>query len=1060
MNKKVLTLCAGFLLAGSLGVANALTLEDAVTLNEKSGDLGPKYYYLQQVDEWNGSAWAGTGYDNGYYVSNGALINGALDKLDNLASHWKVEVARKDANGIWYKLSNANDGKPLSVKYNDKEITEFLSDAIPTGDVFSLFFLEGNQRHYVFYDNNGFKLTTDIVKAVGFDLKEISEQALTAHEMNAQLKDGFKLNFTDYKTLENNPFVGKLNAVAADANGKLLTSETAKHNADLYYLTNEAGEYIVLTPEVCGNFTGSNGSEEGAYIGFQFSTISDHKWGAMTEAERKAVSLFQVRKSYDFNNTDSLIVTMPYANLKDTKGTEVLPLLNQQSETPGVRVFVHTHKDGNTEKNCVTVVEYAKANDRLADQKDYTEVGAKAPNIEFGEGTGSVIDIEKTFAGKVWNITDKDGNVLAPKFDADIDNWSQYFALGEDVDLNAPEGHWLLAKSGDYYCFVNRESGQRLVLANADYYLQGVDVVIRNTATPNLYEICYAEHQSEGNWKAVFITEAKDAELLNTEKGYVNFDMDQETLNGKYLSFESKYGKLYIGKDKDDNVVLTENQDEAIEFRVKQMTHNFSDHDGIAAPDTLHHYTTFLNKDKNGAVVSDVDTLQFFQYRLYDNFSEKYLRYNETKKKFELTKESFTGNGHENFDTENYDEYAFVIKAKEDGSYILVRDYAIDYDYCEVEGVNHNIRTDWDGNKYTFDNTFEVNFGYDAYKATRKNANGNAHKVYAGIQSEQLEDMAALYNYKDNDRITMENTDQTEYMSLAAFQDTIKVSPVGAENYFLYEQGKNGTNFLGINHIADVKDMAAAILAEASNASIENNFKPQYLLGVGAEYIPAVYDNYPHLISPDSTVGRFLVNMVDSAYAYGVDKKSNPYMIKDDNVTKYRLGFVEGVRTDNKLFLTKDGKNTGRVFDLNNNDDKVCTFAFRYTDESREAVKIETRYNTTADDNITRGWLEIHNGVPVVVNNYESGDEFVINADVTGENPTANEEISAGNVVVAGVNGAVVVKGAEGKNVIVSTILGKVVANEVVSSDNATIAAPAGVVVVSVDGESFKVVVK
>ena len=81
---------------------------------------------------------------------------------------------------------------------------------------------------------------------------------------------------------------------------------------------------------------------------------------------------------------------------------------------------------------------------------------------------------------------------------------------------------------------------------------------------------------------------------------------------------------------------------------------------------------------------------------------------------------------------------------------------------------------------------------------------------------------------------------------------------------------------------------------------------------------------------------------------------------------------------------------------------------------------------------------------------------------MTGEEnaPTANENITAGNVVVAGVNGAVVVKGAEGKNVIVSTILGKVVANEVVSSDNATIAAPAGVVVVSVDGESFKVVVK
>ena len=93
----------------------------------------------------------------------------------------------------------------------------------------------------------------------------------------------------------------------------------------------------------------------------------------------------------------------------------------------------------------------------------------------------------------------------------------------------------------------------------------------------------------------------------------------------------------------------------------------------------------------------------------------------------------------------------------------------------------------------------------------------------------------------------------------------------------------------------------------------------------------------------------------------------------------------------------------------------------------------------------------------------DANREDAIRFEVTNvDAPTANETINAANnnVVVAGTNGAVVVKGAEGKNVIVSTILGKVVANEVVSSDNATIAAPAGIVVVSVDGESFKVVVK
>ena len=98
------------------------------------------------------------------------------------------------------------------------------------------------------------------------------------------------------------------------------------------------------------------------------------------------------------------------------------------------------------------------------------------------------------------------------------------------------------------------------------------------------------------------------------------------------------------------------------------------------------------------------------------------------------------------------------------------------------------------------------------------------------------------------------------------------------------------------------------------------------------------------------------------------------------------------------------------------------------------------------------------NGV-VVVDDINNADVFNMNENEEG-NPTANETIAAGNVVVAGTNGAVVVKGAEGKSVIVSTILGKVVANEVLTSDNAQITAPAGVVVVSIDGESFKVVVK
>ena len=69
-------------------------------------------------------------------------------------------------------------------------------------------------------------------------------------------------------------------------------------------------------------------------------------------------------------------------------------------------------------------------------------------------------------------------------------------------------------------------------------------------------------------------------------------------------------------------------------------------------------------------------------------------------------------------------------------------------------------------------------------------------------------------------------------------------------------------------------------------------------------------------------------------------------------------------------------------------------------------------------------------------------------------------------ISVEGVNviakvGAVRVSGAEGKKVVITNILGQVVANTVITSDDATIAVPAGMVIVAVDGEeAVKAIVK
>ena len=81
---------------------------------------------------------------------------------------------------------------------------------------------------------------------------------------------------------------------------------------------------------------------------------------------------------------------------------------------------------------------------------------------------------------------------------------------------------------------------------------------------------------------------------------------------------------------------------------------------------------------------------------------------------------------------------------------------------------------------------------------------------------------------------------------------------------------------------------------------------------------------------------------------------------------------------------------------------------------------------------------------------------------ITEGDPTANETIAnevEGVKVIAG-NGTVEIQGAAGKNVVIANILGKVVASTTLTSDNQTINVPAGIVVVTVDGEAVKAVVR
>ena len=90
-------------------------------------------------------------------------------------------------------------------------------------------------------------------------------------------------------------------------------------------------------------------------------------------------------------------------------------------------------------------------------------------------------------------------------------------------------------------------------------------------------------------------------------------------------------------------------------------------------------------------------------------------------------------------------------------------------------------------------------------------------------------------------------------------------------------------------------------------------------------------------------------------------------------------------------------------------------------------------------------------------------DALIFNVEPGSKDDIATDAIApeVSTISVTATEGAVVIKGAAGKTVTISNVLGQTIANTVISSSEATISVPAGVVVVAVEGEAaVKAIVK
>ena len=196
----------------------------------------------------------------------------------------------------------------------------------------------------------------------------------------------------------------------------------------------------------------------------------------------------------------------------------------------------------------------------------------------------------------------------------------------------------------------------------------------------------------------------------------------------------------------------------------------------------------------------------------------------------------------------------------------------------------------------------------------------------------------------------------------------------------------------------------------------------------------------------------------------GDNHKNVTWSFRYVNPDKAAQAYVDGQEGENNEFLfesniyTKNGKVKPVLPDTVQGQGKA-TLGY--------AQAVEGSIAPTA-----AAWLKMQNGCLVLTRADSEFDTMTTGSDGAlifnayqkaddQDMVTDNEDIAVeeGVQVIAG-NGAVTIQGAAGKTVVITNILGKAVANTTLTSDNQTINVPAGIVVVTVDGEAVKAIVK
>lgn len=861
----------------------------------------------------------------------------------------------------------------------------------------------------------------DAATAIAFGFYEAPLFAYTEADLKAFLGGSFNLSIADAdKTEGAELFDGDLVPVGVITPAPVAESgDVTVETSPEYYRLKKGDKYIVLNTK---NIWAGNVGNETLKRGAKFELVDEK------DIEKEDyLSYFQISRSVGNDASKDIKVEVLNADQSDVYG----------------RLFAVAASD----KKYLTT-----SNDK-SDNETWLSVQIGASNI---------VDV-KTLLGKYWNISyaasketakkEKEeyklNGVVTPFMPSLLTYLYADYVDASTVLLTSPETQWAVVEADattNKFTLKNRESDTRIA-----------GVILRKTNTPNVYCVSTAPTASATS-PVTFVNDTIKLTAVTKVTKYDGFKtstpnaLRNEAYNiGQYHNTTGNVSAYWVenhGANGTHQLGLA--TEGAVDWKLSLATK-----EGKEEVDTALVITRFAKWDGSKIVNNATpDTLAVLPFLFQNTSNLEYVKYKGDGFNYYVCDE--TPNQKDN-------GARFALKEKPNGFNIISM----------------------------FDKGGEVMSSLGSYKINASNS----------VKWGALVDMK-IYSKDENSIMVVTPVEKPEYRKVAKeWGDVVKIYRDEYPTEVLFEKNDsksvvNGKSlsFLNVNNSVSGANPALFVDTAYVNRVDADGIKNtcyQYLLGVNVEkenttvcpfdpehnteeWKAANGGPCPHAkANPEVVKGRFLINLVDTAFAYKQNNlHNNPYVNNvEANEDLAKLSFVEGYHSQDTLYITRQGGEVVKL-PMDSSNFNVAKFAFRYVNSEKGSFKIQTqfkRYQSDLDQTKeeleesakdTEGYLRWVNGTIVVTENYLNGETFNMEENFNG-NPVNNEELEAATYSVVATDGAVIIKGASGKEVTISNVLGQTVANAVLSSDEATIAAPKGYVTVAVKGEqAVKAIVK